>query len=445
VIGYHARWVLPVAAPPIADGTVAVEGTRIAYVGGRSGAPACEAIDLGDAVLMPGLVNAHTHLELTLMRGFLEDLPFPAWISRLTAARKEACTREMLLDAARLGVAEGVLAGITTYADTCDSGVAFDAMLEAGVRGVMFQEVFGPDPANAAESLAALSEKIERLLPLQTPTVRVGISPHAPYSVSDELFRATARYALETGLGMAIHIAESEPEHALVVAGTGPFADFLRGRSIPVAPRGRSSIELLHRLGVLHTRPLLIHCVRVDARDIEAIAASHASVAHCPASNAKLGHGVAPLIDFLAANIDAGLGSDSMASNNRMDILGEARLAVMQQRAHARRHDALSAPQALRMATLGGARALGLGDVIGSLEPGKQADLAAFSVARHTRPTYAPEAAAVFALHGTPALLTVVAGRELVREGRAVHADPELPARVQGAANLLAHWLSQRS
>jgi cytosine/adenosine deaminase-related metal-dependent hydrolase len=445
VIRYHARWVLPITAPPIADGTVAVEGTRIAYVGERSGAPAGEGIDLGDAVLMPGLVNAHTHLELTLMRGFLEDLAFPAWISRLTAARKDACTRDMLLDAARLGVAEGILAGVTTYADTCDSGVAFDAMLEAGVRGVMFQEVFGPDPAHAAESLAGLSEKIERLLPLQTPTVRVGISPHAPYSVSDELFRATARYALETGLGMAIHIAESEPEHALVVAGTGPFADFLRGRAIPVAPRGRSSIELLHRLGVLHTRPLLIHCVRIDAGDIEAIATSHASVVHCPASNAKLGHGVAPLTDLVAANIDLGLGSDSMASNNRMDILGEARLAVMQQRAHVRRHDALSAPEALRVATLGGARALGLGDVIGSLEPGKQADLAAFSLARHIRPTYRPEAAAVFALHGTQAVLTVVEGRELVREGRAVHEDAGLPARVQSSADVLAHWLSQRT
>jgi cytosine/adenosine deaminase-related metal-dependent hydrolase len=444
VIGYHARWVLPIAAPPIADGTVVVEGARIAYVGGRSGAPRCDEVDLGDAVLMPGLVNVHTHLELTLMRGFLEDLTFPAWISRLTAARREACTREVLLDAARLGVAEGVRAGVTTYADTCDSGVAFDAMLEAGVRGIMFQEVFGPDPAQCAESMAGLHEKVERLVPLVTPLVRVGISPHAPYSVSDELFRATARYALETGLGMAIHIAESEPEQALVVAGAGPFADFLRGRSISVGPRGRSPIELLRRLGVLHLRPLLIHCVRADAEDIETIAASHASIAHCPASNAKLGHGVAPLIDFLAANIDVGLGSDSMASNNRMDILGEAWLAAVLQRVHVRRLDVLSATQALRLATIGGARAIGLGDVIGSLEPGKEADLAAFPLTGPTSPTYGPEAAAVFALHGTPSVLTVVAGQELVREGRPVREDADLPERVQRSAGALGQWLSLR-
>ena len=422
-----------------------VDGGRIAYVGPRAGAPAGVDVELGDALLMPGLVNAHTHLELTLMRGFLEDLDFPSWIARLIAARREVCTTEMLLDAARLGVDEGVRAGITTYADTCDSGVAFDAMIERGVRGIMYQEVFGPDPAQAAESLAGLRAKVDALLPRQTATVRVGVSPHAPYSVSDALFRETARYASDAGLPIAIHIAESEPEQALVVAGAGPFAELLRARSIAVAPRGRTPIELLHRLGVLDAHPLLVHCVRADPADVGAIAESHCSVAHCPASNAKLGHGIAPLGAFLAAGIPVGLGSDSMASNNRMDLLGEARLAIVQQRSRDISHDALGAVAALNLATMGGARALGMGAEIGSLEVGKAADLAAFALPPHAAPTYGPESAAVFALHGAPALLTVIAGREVVRDGRLARTDAGLPGRVQEAADRLQCWLEGRA
>ncbi|HEX3867273.1 MAG TPA: amidohydrolase family protein, partial [Gemmatimonadaceae bacterium] len=324
---------LPVSTPPIANGVVAVGGSRINYVGNASGAPPGDDEDLGNSILMPGLVNAHCHLELTAMRGFLEDLEFRRWILRLTAARRDVLDRNALLDSARYGLEEGIRAGITSYGDTCSSGVVMQAMRESGVRGTMFQEVFGPDPAQCAASIAELREKTASLRYLETPLVRLGVSPHAPYTVSDDLFRATADLAREQRLPVAIHVAESAAEHDLVASASGAFADAFRRRGIPVSVRAASPIKLLEQLGVLETAPLLIHCVRVDDDDIAAIARSRSCVAHCPVSNAKFGHGVAPLLQMLGAGIVIGLGSDSVASNNRMDLLEEGRIALLSQRA----------------------------------------------------------------------------------------------------------------
>ena len=444
MIRYRARYVVPVATPPVVDGIVAVDGERIVYVGPAAAAPAGRTTDLGNSILLPGLVNAHTHLELTAMRGFLEDLDFRSWILRLTTAKRAVLSRDMLLDAARYGIDEGLRHGITTYADTCDSGVAFDAMRERGVRGIMYQEVFGPDPAQCTASLAELRAKIDRLRPQETSLVRLGVSPHAPYTVSDALFVAVARYAREAGLPMAIHIAESGLEQDLVVRGEGAFADGLRAREIAVAPRARTPVELLADLDVLSARPLLIHCVRADEGDIARIAHSRCTVAHCPVSNAKLGHGIAPITDFLAAGIPVGLGSDSVASNNRMDILAEARLAALFQRIRAGSFSEVSASEAIRMATLGGARAIGIDREVGTLEVGKAGDLAAFPL-DSMGPVHDPLAAAIFSLPRTRATFVAVAGRELVREGALVDEDPALEARVQASAEALQGWLRTAS
>lgn len=444
MIRYRARYVLPVSAPPIIDGIVAVEGDRISWVGSASHAPAGEERDLGNAILLPGLVNAHCHLELTAMRGFLEDLDFRSWILRLTTAKRSVLSRDMLLDSARLGIVEGLARGITTYADTCDSGVAFDAMCEVGVRGIMYQEVFGPDPAQCAASLAELQSKIQRLRPLETALVRVGVSPHAAYTVSDALFSAVGDYALAAELPIAVHIAESSVEQALIVDGGGAFAEGLRARGIPTAPRARSPIALLSSLGVLRARPLLIHCVRVDDSDIAAIAESRCAVAHCPTSNAKLGHGIAPLTSLLASRVRVGLGSDSVASNNRMDILEEARLALLFQRARTGAHAVIPPAVALSLATIDGARALGLDREIGSLEVGKSADLAAFPLG-NIGPVHDPEAHAVLALPGTMASLVTVAGSELVADSKTLTVDSTLVDRVQRSADALGEWLRSQA
>jgi 5-methylthioadenosine/S-adenosylhomocysteine deaminase len=438
---YHARWVLPITQPPIENGTVVETDGVITYVGSRQGAPSGKDYDLGEAILLPGLINTHTHLELTAMRGFLENCQFAGWIDKLRQSRNEVLDDAMLLDSARFGIAEGIEAGITTYADTCSSGVVMQAMRELGVRGIMYQEVFGPDPSQSSEAMRELEERVDKLQGAQTDLVLLGVSPHAPYTVSDDLYDAAAKFAKERDLPLAMHIAEGEAENDIVVSGTGEFADRWRRRGIPLERRARSPIALLEKHGALERGPLLIHCVRVDDADIAIMARHRCAVAHCPASNAKFGHGITPLLPIMAAGIRVGMGSDSVASNNRMDILDEARLAVLIHRAATRKHDAFGAHQALELATIGGARALGLESRVGSLEVGKDADLAAFRIdIPRTTPIGDPYSAAIFALPGRSAELVTVQGRMLVDRGRVLAADDSLAARVRKAGDALGNW-----
>ncbi len=449
MIRYHAGWLLPISIPAVRDGTVVVdEHGRIAYVGPRGAAPPGEDRDLGAAVLMPGLINVHSHLELTAMRGFLENLPFREWILRLHRSKRAVLTEERLLHSACAGIAEGLLAGITTYADTCDTGVAMSAMLAMGVRGRMYQEVFGPDTESWLPELDGLRVKVDRLRELGNGSgvdglVDVGISPHAPYTVCDDLFAASARYAAEERLPMAVHIAESQEEHALVCEGRGLFAEGLRQRGIPVSPRAASPVRLLARLGVLETKPLLIHCLRVDEDDLRLIAQSGSTVAHCPVANAKLGHGIAPVARMLEMGIDVALGSDSVAANNRMDLLEEARVACLMQRAVLRSPAALPPQVVIEMATRTPARVLGLEERVGSLERGKDADLAAFSLEPlRGQPVEDPCSALVFSLGGSRARLVTVRGRELVRDGELVAHDASLLAtEMVRVGQELRRWL----
>src|SRR5512140_1000600 len=300
------------------------------------------------------------------MRGFLEHLCFNDWIDKLRSSRKHALTDDMLLDSARYGIIEGLESGITTYADTCATGFVMHAMLEMGVRGIMFQETFGSGPEQCEASITALRARVAELAPLQTDLVKLGISPHAPYTVSDLLYKASADFAREEGWLMGLHIAESAAEQELVQNGAGAFAEEWIERSLEVIPRGRSPVALLETTGCLATSPLLIHAVRLDSADIELIAKHNCTIAHCPASNAKFGHGISPLAELLEAGVKVGLGSDSVASNNRMDILEEARLAVLFQRASRRNERIIPAHQALELATLGGAKALRIDDKVGS-------------------------------------------------------------------------------
>ncbi|MFL5543905.1 MAG: amidohydrolase family protein [Gemmatimonadaceae bacterium] len=442
---YHARWVLPITQPPIENGTVVEREGLITYVGSRAEAPAGEDQDLGDAILLPGLINTHTHLELTAMRGFLEDCRFAEWIDRLRQSRNEILDTSLLLDSARLGIIEGLEAGITSYADTCSSGVALYAMRELGVRGIMYQEVFGPDPSQAGIAMQDLEDRIGKLGAEQTDLVSLGVSPHAPYTVSDPLYAAAAKFARSLRLPLAMHIAESEPEHDLVTKGTGDFADRWTRRGIPATRRARSPIALLEKHDALGSDALLIHCVRVDDADIATIARHDCSVAHCPASNAKFGHGIAPLLPLVDAGVRVGIGSDSVASNNRMDILDEARLAVLIHRAATTRHDTFGAHQALELATIGGARALRIDSRVGSLEVGKDADLAAFRLdIPRTTPVGDPYSAAIFALPGRSAEMVTVRGRLLVQRGRALASDASLNDRVRNAGIALESWAARQ-
>lgn len=417
---YTAGWVLPVSSPPVADGAVLVdERGGIAAVGPRDAidVPAgAERVDLPDAVLLPGLVNTHAHPELAMFRGALEDLPFRDWILRLVGAKRAVLREEDYEAAAMWTAVEAIRAGITTIGATEASSAAVRALVESGLRGIVYQEVFGPDPRGAGASMKELLRSLEGARSLATERVGVGISPHAPYTVSDDLYRAAAELARSESLPMALHIAESSAERALVVGGDGDFAPGLAARGIATPSRGRSPIALLRRLGVLDLAPLLIHCVDVDAEDIAAIASAGATVAHCPIANAKLGHGVAPVPELRSAGVVVGMGTDSVASNNRLDLFEEARFAGLLHRAMRRSHDLLPAADLLRMVTLEGARALGLGDRIGSLEPGKAADMCAVSLAGpHARPVHDPLAALFHGARAPDVVLTLVDGRVLYR------------------------------
>ena len=261
----------------------------------------------------------------------------------------------------------------------------------------------------------------------ETDLVQVGVSPHAPYSVSAELFSAVAEYARVEGLPVAVHIAESAAEQRLVADGDGPFAEALQARGIATPARGGSPVALLEHTGLLQLAPLLIHCVRADASDIERIRAAGARVAHCPVANARLGHGVAPVPEMLDAGVTVGIGTDSVASNNRLDLLEEARIAQLVQRTRLLSATVLPAHRLLTLVTIDGARALGLEDRIGTLDPGKDADLCGISLAgAHARPVLDPVAALFMSARAPDVMLTVVRGRVIYRSG--VHCTQDVQA-----------------
>ncbi len=447
---YTADWVLPISSAPIRDGAVLVHHGRIEFVGAANAVAvtpgAVRTVPLGNAALMPGLVNAHSHLELTLLRGFLEGLDFRDWLRTLTTVRRDLMSDDVLLDASRAGIREALRNGITCLADTTDSGAPLIAMREYGVRGVGYLEVFGPDPAQCAGAMAQLEARVRAARAQETggerALVRVGVSPHAPYTVSRDLFTATAALSRRESLPMAVHVAESPAEMLFVRDGAGPFAERLLARDIAVAPQAESPIALLEAAGVLAAQPLLIHVIQADDRDLQHIADAGASIVHCPISNAKLGHGIAPLDRMLAHGIRTGLGTDSVASNDRMDLLGEARQATLLHSLRSGTPDALSAHAALALATRGGADALGLGSRVGTLEVGKDADLAAFPLDHHdAQPLFDPAVTLVHALAGkVEATLVTVQGRELVLNGIVTERDATLPLRIGAWRDRLQQW-----
>jgi 5-methylthioadenosine/S-adenosylhomocysteine deaminase len=402
-----ARWLIPVEGDPIERGAILIGSDgRLQAVGSDAAVPhphGVPAFDLDDAAILPGFINTHTHLELTGFEGRVQEPDFAAWIRELRQL-KTTRTRSEYLEAAQQGLADCYAAGVTTVADTGDSGAVLAVLAEADGSGVAYQEVFGPHPDQAEESLAGLRTRVNELRPLATRRVRIGVSPHSPYTVSARLFRLVTAWAKTERLPIAVHVAESSAETQLLLAGEGPFADAWHARGIPLPESlGQTPIEWLSAQGVLSDRCLCIHAVQVRTNDIQRLVEVNAAVAHCPLSNRIHGHGAAPLAAFMNAGVRIGLGTDSVVSVGRLDLLAEARAAGVLA--------TLDAEDLLQLCTLSGARALGIDAETGSLVPGKWADCTVIRLHEGRRGV----AGQVLASSPDDVLLTYVGGKEVYR------------------------------
>lgn len=420
----RARWVLPIDLPPIENGEVVIEDGVITHVGRATSGTS--AYDLGLSAILPGFVNVHAHLEYTVLRGLVEDLPFFPWVRTLNSL-KPLLSLEDWVNSATLGAAEMLAGGITTIADASDAGASLTALLASGHRGIVFREVFGIEAQPPVEAIvAALRAKI---VSMRAQTARmggdervgVGISPHAPYTVRAELLEALSEFARREELPQTIHVAESAAEYELIKEGTGPFAEMFARRGITWKAPGVSPMRYLDDTGALTPRgTLAVHAVHIDEDDARYLKERGAAVAHCPKSNGKLAAGFAPVRLLLDAGVTVGLGTDSMVSNNGADMFEEMRFAVYQARALTGDAKALTAREALRMATLGGAKALGMEGRIGSLAKGKRADLCVVRLdGLHMTPTAEdnPEAALVYGARASDVHLTMTEGRVLYESG----------------------------
>jgi 5-methylthioadenosine/S-adenosylhomocysteine deaminase len=372
-----------------------------------------ESIDARGGIVLPGLVNTHTHLPMTLFRGLADDLPLRVWLTEhIFPAERAILDPESIRWGTLLACAEMVLAGTTTC---CDGYFHENAVAEAlyafGLRAVLAQGVIdqpAPGVPDPAQNLA-VARDFCRKWQARTETIHPSVFCHSPYACSRETLVGAKRLCDEFGLLFQIHAAETRWE-----------SEYCRSL------HGCSPIGLLDRCGLLDERTLLAHGVWVDAQDIAVIAERRASVSHNPESNMKLAAGVAPVAKMLAAGIPVGLGTDGCASNNDLDLFAAMDMAAKLHKVMNRDPTLLSAETVIRMATIDGARAVGLDREIGSLEPGKQADLIIVETrAPHLTPIYQPASAIVYAAKGSDVRTVMVGGRLLVKDRQVCAVDVE--------------------
>ncbi len=368
----HARWVIPVspADTVFEHYSVAIrEGAIVdvlAQSEARSRYRAAEVVELGEHALIPGLVNLHAHAAMNLMRGMGDDLPLMRWLQEtIWPAEGKHVSPAFVRDGTLLAAREMLRGGITTCNDMYfypeAAAQAFD---EAGMRavvGIIMLDFPTPYASDADDYLRKGLRTRDQWR--DAPLLGFSVAPHAPYTVSDASFERVASLAAELDLPIHIHVHETATE----------ISDGL-------AAHGVRPLARLERLGLLGPNLIAVHAVHLDETDLARLAHHGCSVAHCPTSNMKLGSGIAPLSSLVQRGINVGLGTDGAASNNRLDIFQEMRHAALLAKAVNCDASVIPAHRALHMATLGGAQALGLENNIGSITPGKRADLCAVSL-----------------------------------------------------------------
>ena len=417
-----SRWVIPVepAGTVLEDHCVALRGGVVEAVLPRAAAEArfssYEKVNLGEHVLIPGLVNAHTHAAMSLMRGLADDLPPLRWLEeRIRPAEARLVSPQFVKDGTLLACAEMLRGGVTCFNDMYFfPEAALEAALEARMRvslGMIvfdFPSAYASDPDDYLAKGLALRDRWR-----EHPLVSFCVAPYAPYTVSDDTLRKIAKLVGEIEVPVHVHLHETEDEIA---------------RSL--SEHGVRPVERLQRLGLLGPGLIAVHAVHLTEAEIALLAEHGASVAHCPSSNLKLASGFAPVAKMAAAGINLAIGTDGAASNNRLDMFEEMRLTALLAKAVAGDAEAMPAHAALRAATLGGAAALGLEARIGSIAPGKAADLVAVRLAGpELSPCHDPVSQLVYAAGRQHVSDVWVAGRRLLRAGTFPDLDHESPFR----------------
>jgi len=374
-------------------------------------------VSLPSHALLPGLVNAHTHAAMALMRGLADDLPLMEWLTRhIWPAEAQHVSQRFVYEGTLLACGEMIRSGITCFNDMYFyPEEAGRAALAAGMRAALgmicieFPTAYASDAQDYLHKGLAMRDALKH-----EPLLSFCMAPHAPYTVQDASFERIVTYAEELQVPIHLHVHETlhEIEESVQRHGVRP-------------------LERLRRLGVVGPGLVAVHAVHLEENEVELLAGCGSHVAHCPSSNLKLGSGVAPLARLVAAGVNVALGTDSAASNNRLDVLQEMRTAALLAKGSTREPTVIPADAALRMATLGGARALGLEGTIGSIEPGKQADLVAVNLdALELSPSYHLMSHLVYALGREHVSDVWVAGRQLLQDRRLTTLDEaELTAR----------------
>lgn len=420
----------------ITHGAVAIHNGYIRCVGrieDVAGWPiAARRLDARGMLLLPGLVNTHTHAAMSMFRGMADDLDvLDEWLRKhIFPAEARFVNRETVYWSTLLSCAEMLRAGITTF---CDGYFFEDAAAEAaersGLRAIMGQGIIdfpAPDCKDPSRALEAAREFLDKWK--DHPRVKPSIFCHAPYTCSPETLMRGYQLARERKLLFQIHLAEVEGEVEQIRQQYG------------LTP-GRH----LQRLGVLGPGTLAIHCTHLDEEELELLAAHTTGVSHCPESSMKLASGVAPIPEMLRLGIAVGLGTDGPASNNDQDLFGEMRSAALLHKVHCKDPTVMNAQQVLDMATMGGARALGLGEEIGAIAPGRRADLVLVDLNKpHLTPLYNVASQMVYAASGADVHTVLVDGKVLLQDGRFVHLDvEEIMSRVREISNQVRKFMGQ--
>ena len=401
--------VLPMTpgSEPIADGVVAVRGREIVAVGPAAEVTATAAaeLDAGGGLIMPGMVNTHTHLAMTLLRGFADDLPLKTWLEEhIWPAERALMNRETVGLGTRLAAAESLLAGVTCV---CDMYFFADRITETleevGLRGVVPESLIDHATPACPTPDVALARQREMLETLAGHRLVVpAVAPHSPYTVSAANLVKEAELAEEFEAPLIIHLAETRWELEKIHS-----------------EKGVSPTAYLADLGILSERTVAAHCVHLSEDDLELLAEFDVGVASNPVSNLKLASGLAPLPQMLGRGVKVSFGTDGAASNNTLDLLRDAQLAALVYKGITGDPTVLPARTLVELLTLGGARVLGLDDRIGTLEPGKLADVVCFGVdAPHATPVFDPFAHLAYAARASDVRHVVVDGAVTVEDGR---------------------------